>query len=139
MSRVELKQLLKTSRMNNRRNGITGFLLYQGGSFIQLFEGPDRSVYKLWELIRRDNRHMRVTLILLQNIEQRLFQDWSMGFADLQDMPNKETSTADNCVVAPDDVARLFERANSNRTLDFLSSFRNKLNKHGDYVQAGSH
>lgn len=133
MSPTDLKELLKVSRLNNRRNGISGFLLYQDMSFIQLIEGPDRNVYKLWERIRLDKRHTAVTLILLQNIEQRIFQNWSMGFANLEGIP-ATSSTTDDSIVATNGLTTLLASSHSNRTLDFLSSFKDRLNKHGDYT-----
>ncbi len=43
-SRVDLDDLLATSRANNARVGITGMLLYKDGNFMQVLEGDEEAV-----------------------------------------------------------------------------------------------
>jgi len=132
MSPQELKELLKLARTHNRKTGITGFLMYQDMRFIQLIEGPDRSVYRLWENIRRDTRHTRITLNFLQKIDHRLFLDWSMGFANLAGMSSRQPDV-EQASLSHQNLPHLLREENVDRTLEFISSFRNKLNKDGNY------
>ncbi|MCG6942075.1 MAG: BLUF domain-containing protein [Thiohalocapsa sp.] len=87
MQRQDLVDLLTVSRRNNARLGITGLLLYSSDRFIQLLEGDEAQVRKLYELIRRDKRHRDVTLVSEEHVEARECPDWSMGF---QAMPESE-------------------------------------------------
>lgn len=75
-----LKELLEQSRRNNQRDGITGMLLYDSGTFIQYIEGPCEPLLACWERIKADPRHRGIIKVAEEPIEARLFADWSMGF-----------------------------------------------------------
>jgi hypothetical protein len=77
----ELLDLLEKSRKNNLNEGITGMLLHIEGSFFQILEGEEKSVEKLFELICRDQRHHKITVIIKESIAERAFSEWSMAFA----------------------------------------------------------
>lgn len=79
----QLHKLLEKSRTNNSLHGITGMLLYKDGSFIQAIEGPEAALRQLYRNICRDPMHFNVLTLLEENIKERHFSDWSMGFADL--------------------------------------------------------
>lgn len=76
-------QLLAKAREHNEQVGVTGMLLYADGSFFQVLEGPPAVVDALFERIRADARHERLTIIIREVIAQRAFADWTMGFAHL--------------------------------------------------------
>jgi len=46
MSQDDLEEILRTSRENNARLGITGMLLYGNNTFVQILEGEDKAVSK---------------------------------------------------------------------------------------------
>lgn len=75
-----LENILKISRINNQKNGITGVLCYDPTYFLQSLEGPRESINTLYTNISRDTRHQYLTLLEYADIETRLFGDWSMGF-----------------------------------------------------------
>lgn len=79
----ELLDILKVSRRNNQRVGVTGMLLYRGGNFIQVLEGPDDAVQETYDRIERDNRHADVMMVLNEKISERRFSEWSMGFQNV--------------------------------------------------------
>lgn len=81
--RSAFAQLLSKARENNEQVGVTGMLLYADGSFFQVLEGPPAVVDALFERIRADARHDRLTIIIREVIAQRAFADWTMGFAHL--------------------------------------------------------
>lgn len=82
-SEAELVELLKKSRENNSKAAITGLLLYKDGNFIQVLEGEKSAVQMLFEKINADPRHKGVLILLRENIEERQFPNWSMGFRNL--------------------------------------------------------
>ena len=79
----ELADLLRHARNNNQRLGLTGMLLFSGGSFLQVLEGDADVVDAMYERIALDTRHGQVTLIIREPIAKRSFNDWSMGFFEI--------------------------------------------------------
>jgi hypothetical protein len=86
MGEEDLAALLEQSRARNERNGITGMLLYKNGRFIQLLEGQEESVLKVFDSIRRDERHHDVELLWLRYALYREFPDWTMGFQNVDEL-----------------------------------------------------
>jgi hypothetical protein len=79
-SEVELQRLLLHARANNTRLAVTGMLLYQEGSFLQVVEGEGPVLEVLFQRIGADKRHHRVSTLLRREVEARHFGDWAMGF-----------------------------------------------------------
>lgn len=77
----DLDALLRESRSANKQHGITGVLLYCDGYFMQLLDGEEAAVWKLYENIGADNRNREVTAMTFLESEKRWCGDWSMGFA----------------------------------------------------------
>lgn len=82
-SHTELLDLLAQARKNNASSGVTGILLYTEGSFFQVLEGEPDVVHHLFNQIRDDPRHTRVTAIIDEPIPKRDFSEWTMGYAEL--------------------------------------------------------
>ena len=72
--------LLAVSKRNNARVGVTGALLFNGGSFAQVLEGSRAAVETTFERIQRDPRHSDVAVLQCEPVEARGFPNWSMGF-----------------------------------------------------------
>ena len=86
----ELDQLLRDARTNNAQLDITGMLLYHDGSFIQVLEGDEQKVTRVFEKIERDPRHENTNVVLKTTVAERAFNDWAMGYrrtAALSDVP----------------------------------------------------
>ncbi len=79
---AEVGAILRDSRRNNQRAGITGALLFNGQGFAQVLEGPMGAVENIYERIQWDERHSHVVLLSNGPCEQRTFSDWSMAYAD---------------------------------------------------------
>jgi hypothetical protein len=79
-SAKELDALLRNSRERNRVNGVSGVMLYAGGSFMQYLEGPKSAVLTTFERIKADRRHYGIMELICMDIPKREFKDWSMGF-----------------------------------------------------------
>lgn len=86
MSNDELLDILRVSKENNATLNITGMLLYRDGYFIQVLEGEETAVIKLYEKIQQDERHNNVLEVSRENISARSFADWSMGYTNLEDI-----------------------------------------------------
>jgi Sensors of blue-light using FAD. len=80
MNENDLNIILDGARANNRKLGVTGLLLHIDQGFLQVLEGPREAVLKIFERIRRDLRHIGLRVLIQQEVEERLFEDWSMGF-----------------------------------------------------------
>lgn len=76
----ELDALLQRARQLNERRGVTGVLLFTGGHFAQLLEGPAAALAETMAAIRRDRRHEAIHELLGEPIAQRRCGDWSMAF-----------------------------------------------------------
>ena len=74
----ELLDILNKSRQYNKKHQITGMLLYLNDKFIQVLEGNYSDVQNVFEKIKADQRHHKVTLVLEGNTEHRIFKNWSM-------------------------------------------------------------
>ena len=83
MSDDALAELLEQSRARNLRNRITGLLLYKNGHFMQVLEGDEANVMKIFESIERDPRHKNIDVLREEYIQHRNFPDWSMGFKNV--------------------------------------------------------
>ena len=88
---ADLPNLLRQSRLKNRRLGVTGLLLYEGGNFIQVLEGAPAAVDGLYETIERDPRHHRTIVLLRERIDRRRFPNWAMGFRARVPVPPEDT------------------------------------------------
>ncbi len=76
-------------------------LLYCDGAFIQVIEGPEEEIIKLFDKIRRDERHHMISVINQGPIPQRCFSEWTMGFksynqADLEQIEGYTSFISDN-------------------------------------------
>ena len=68
----DLLDILKTSRENNKKNDISGMLLYDNGSFIQVLEGEDSLVDNTFISIQNDERHNNVLVMQNRDIDSRV-------------------------------------------------------------------
>ena len=79
----QLRDLLVICGTNNRRDGISGMLLYKDGNFMQVLEGEDTSVRKAHAKIACDPRHRGLITLIQGAQDGRHFPGWCMGFRDL--------------------------------------------------------
>ncbi len=74
-----LDEITKTSMSNNFKLGITGMLLAIENKYLQYLEGDEKDVVHLFEKIKQDPRHHKVTQWIKGYSNERVFSDWSMG------------------------------------------------------------
>lgn len=79
-----LAHLLDQARSLNGARDVTGMLLYRGERFIQVLEGPAHVVRRLARTIGQDARHRDMRILMDEPIEERQFDDWTMGYRTLQ-------------------------------------------------------
>jgi hypothetical protein len=77
---ASIDKILAVSRVNNRRNDVTGALMFNAGCFAQVLEGPAEAVEQTFDRIQMDERHGDVVLLGVALTEERAFQSWSMAF-----------------------------------------------------------
>ncbi|MEM6281106.1 MAG: BLUF domain-containing protein [Chloroflexota bacterium] len=87
MTDKDLNKILEWSHSWNASVGITGMLLYKGGNFLQVLEGEEEKVDALFNSISKDERHHGVSIIYRRPIQERSFDDWSMGFINMDAPP----------------------------------------------------
>ena len=75
----ELLAILKKSKVNNPKVGVTGVLCFSQGIFMQVLEGGRDAVSSLYNRIANDARHAEVVLLSYDEIAERRFAGWSMG------------------------------------------------------------
>ena len=76
----EIERILRKSRDNNRRAGVSGALLYNDGCFAQVLEGEQGAVEAIYERIACDPRHRDITMLEAGLGGARDFGDWSMAY-----------------------------------------------------------
>ncbi len=80
---IDISSLLYAARQSNAEHKITGILLHINGKFIQVLEGEETSVKKLYEIISRDRRHKNLKVLLEKEIDERQFDGWCLGFKNI--------------------------------------------------------
>ena len=76
--RAMLAGILTRARHNNRRDDITGALICRHDLYLQLIEGPADKIDALYARILVDDRHCDVELLLTDEVDQRMFPEWTM-------------------------------------------------------------
>lgn len=75
-----IRAILAVSQRNNARDGISGMLCFSSGVFLQCLEGGRPEVNRTYHRILGDPRHSDPEILGYQEIFQRDFDDWSMGY-----------------------------------------------------------
>jgi Sensors of blue-light using FAD len=110
-----LSAIMRASRTNNPKNGVTGVLCCSDGIFMQALEGGRSVVSKLFQKIATDPRHTDVVLLSYEEISERRFAGWAMGQVNVGRLnpalmlKYSETSTLDPYAVSGVVSMALFE------------------------------
>lgn len=80
-----LINIIDTSNRNNRDSGVTDLLMHGAGMFMQILEGSDSAVFKLYVRLLDDPWHADCRIILVTPIEKRIFPDWAMAGMNVSD------------------------------------------------------
>jgi len=78
--------VLKSAAKNNPPLGITGLLVFGGGVFAQILEGPEQAVLRKYVQIATDMRHHNCRIVYITTTSERIFKDISMAALEAQPM-----------------------------------------------------
>ncbi len=120
----ELLDILEKSIKQNEASHITGLLLYSGGNFIQLLEGPKESVEALFTKICRDRRHTNIIRLLSEYSDKRDFPDMKMGFRKITHSLARQNITAFDKLLGGDEFEELDLQHISYKVKVFFNTFR---------------
>lgn len=98
LSDPELAALLDQCRRRNAELDVTGVLVFRDGDVMQLLEGEESVVRRLYGRILRDPRHHGLLTIWTDTTEHRRFPGWSMGLEDVSTTPVLPADRADGPV-----------------------------------------
>lgn len=82
MSPRDIEQILRVSRRNNSRDGLTGLLVVGRRRYLQVLEGPSLILDTAYRRIKADPRHYALVGLARKSIDTRSFPDWEMGYQD---------------------------------------------------------
>lgn len=77
-----VQQLQKWGSKNESLN-VTGLLIRDADSFLQILEGERAVVDDLFRTISHDTRHAKITKLAEVPIKERSFRNWSMKYASV--------------------------------------------------------
>lgn len=83
LSSEDLLTILEKCNENNPLLGLTGMLIYGNGMFIQSIEGEEEIVKNTISKISSDARHKDFKILSEEITEQRLYDEFNMGFERL--------------------------------------------------------
>lgn len=85
LTNKDIQNILTTAHKFNKKDDITGCLLYHNKEFIQILEGEREKVERLFSVIYQDDRHTDVILLAEGEKKDRVFNDFSMAYHELSD------------------------------------------------------
>lgn len=81
----DLFNILTEALNFNSRNAIFGALYYGNGYFVQCLEGDRNKIKDLfYKKILKDPRHKNCEVLYFEDVNDRLFSDWHMKYANIQ-------------------------------------------------------
>jgi methanogenic corrinoid protein MtbC1 len=101
LSAPDLYRLTMEAQARNRREAITGVMLYDDSRFFQWLEGPVDGVGRVMHSIRNDPRHTNIEVLNDKTSRERAFGDWSMKLAARFPKP---ASWSDDILEAPVEI-----------------------------------
>lgn len=127
MDTAAFPEILEVSVRNNLRRNVTGMLLFAEGSVLQVLEGETGSVLETFSAIQKDPRHKGIIVLLEEDISERQFPHWSMGFKHLTATELQECPTG----------AQVFQGQRDDITVRVLQGYaRTILQSFGTYDRA---
>lgn len=75
-----INDLLTQCVKKNNEFNISGMMVFDGKQFLQCIEGNEAEINQLQENIFKDSRHHNIHLIGEEEITERLFSQWCMGY-----------------------------------------------------------
>lgn len=82
--------ILEAAGRNNKKNNITGCLLFYNHEFLQILEGEEKMVKAVQKKIAKDSRHSNVRILSEGEKAERTFDHWTMAFKELSEQEAKD-------------------------------------------------
>jgi len=79
----DILDIIESSSKKNLNKDITGILIDYQNNFLQHLEGDPILIYELFEKIKQDPRHEKISLVQYSPIEKRLFTKWNMIYKNV--------------------------------------------------------
>ena len=108
---LSIAEILSVSDRNNRRDGLTGLLIFHEGWFVQVIEGSRVAIERLLRTLREDPRHDELRLLDLTPITARSFGAWGMGLAAVTPVLAAELRDTDPAGLRAPEALRLMRAA----------------------------
>ena len=83
--RGDLPRFIRDIAQANKRQGLTGLLMFDGEFFLQIIEGRQRQLEAILQVLRHDPRHESIFMLRLDAIKERAFPEWGMSLAPLRE------------------------------------------------------
>jgi hypothetical protein len=80
---TSLVVLLMQARAFNERANVTGALVYGDGQFLQVLEGEEAVLQKIYARVVSDKRHFNVRKLADGPVAGRYFARWTMAFGEV--------------------------------------------------------
>jgi len=81
----DLEQLFSRTKRNNLKSNISGILIFNSGNFLQIMEGEQKNISKLYKKISKDKKHTNLIKLIEMPLSERLFADYETGFSIIKD------------------------------------------------------
>lgn len=107
MNEATLRPILFISQQNNRRQDVTGCLMFSGQHFAQILEGDAGVLNELVRTISADRRHSNVVVLADRDSDTRLHPEWSMGFLYKLDLADKLEALLNGSNTAEEEIIEL--------------------------------
>lgn len=85
-SEKALTALARAAAEANTQHGISGFLYFDTGRFVQFVEGPRPALDQLVHNLEADERHTLTRVVRDPNVEERRFPNWAMYQVQLDNL-----------------------------------------------------
>ncbi|GAA58858.1 BLUF domain protein [Pseudoalteromonas sp. BSi20652] len=76
----DIENILQSARTYNVKKNVTGMLCFSNDYFLQCLEGSRTAVNNTYQQILNDKRHHNVIMLNYNQIPEREFEKWSMGY-----------------------------------------------------------
>lgn len=77
---AELERLIALAAPRNRQRNVTGLLIADERTFIQILEGPRGAVSSIFQDISRDKRHRDPVLVEMTEIQGLSYPAWGLAY-----------------------------------------------------------
>lgn len=74
----DAESIAEVSARNNEQAGVTGLLIYTPSHFLQVLEGDQAAVRKIYDRVKDDTRHSRVKILFDDRVPEAEFGKWAM-------------------------------------------------------------